>query len=97
MDTMIKQIETQLINFIEDMGINESIDSSSTLMQLELDSTEQADFVVFIQTKFGVILEKDTVGNMELSEIVQAIIKEVNEDGRDRNWHYKYFFCKKND
>ena len=74
MDTMIKQIETQLINFIEDMGINESIDSSSTLMQLELDSTEQADFVVFIQTKFGVILEKDTVGNMELSEIVQAII-----------------------
>lgn len=85
MDTMIKQIETQLINFIEDMGINESIDSSSTLMQLELDSTEQADFVVFIQTKFGVILEKDTVGNMELSEIVQAIIKEVNEDGRDRN------------
>ena len=41
--------------------------------------------MVFIQTKFGVILEKDTVGNMELSEIVQAIIKEVNEDGRDRN------------
>lgn len=73
----MKQILDKLIECLIDIGIEESILPTSTLKTLEVDSTEQADFVICVQNEFGVSLDEYEISEMTLEEMSGVILNKI--------------------